>query len=239
MPLNSLLPVSASIFEVAPRIFFSTSLMWSERLPLLFMISPRYLYVVTSSRVSPFRFSLLFFLFLFLLLCILLLRIVCGTSVLHGWSCQAFLVVFPGHGGLGIHRPSIEESRYLSFHTFLGLVLSFLVPSISHLLTLHTLWLIGRLLVWCCLWYLFFLSGHSGSVFLLLGLSLVSWSSWGFSLLLWTPNLPYWIPATVLQILPLVANLWGCRWDKFVLFIFYFRLLFTLFVCFKCSCLRV
>ena len=41
--------------------------------------------------------------------------------------------------------------------------------------------------------------------------------------LLWTPNLPYRIPATVLQILPLVANLWGCRWDKFVcLFLFSF-----------------
>ena len=51
--------------------------------------------------------------------------------------------------------------------------------------------------------------------------------------MLWTPNLPYRIPATVLQILPLVANLWGCRWDKFVLFIFYFRLLFTLFVLFQ------
>ena len=51
--------------------------------------------------------------------------------------------------------------------------------------------------------------------------------------LLWTPNLHYRIPATVLQILPLVANLWGCRWDKFVLFIFHFRLLFTLFVLFQ------
>ena len=41
--------------------------------------------------------------------------------------------------------------------------------------------------------------------------------------MLWTPNLPYRIPATVLQILPLVANLWGCRWDKFVcLFLFSF-----------------
>ena len=40
--------------------------------------------------------------------------------------------------------------------------------------------------------------------------------------MLWTPNLPYRIPAAVLQILPLVANLWGCRWDKFVLFIFSF-----------------
>ena len=45
--------------------------------------------------------------------------------------------------------------------------------------------------------------------------------------LLWTPNLPYQIPAAVLQILPLVANLWGCRWDKFVC-------LFFIFVC----CLR-
>ena len=44
---------------------------------------------------------------------------------------------------------------------------------------------------------------------------------------LWTPNLPYRIPATVLQILPLVANLWGCRWDKFVC-------LFFIFVCCLC-----
>ena len=56
-----------------------------------------------------------FFLFLFLLLCILLLRIVCGTSVLHGWSCQAFLVVFPGHGGLGIHRPSMKKESIFKF----------------------------------------------------------------------------------------------------------------------------
>ena len=49
--------------------------------------------------------------------------------------------------------------------------------------------------------------------------------------MLWTPNLPYRFPAEVLQILSLVVNLWGCRWDKFVLFIFHFRLLFTLFVC--------
>ena len=56
--------------------------------------------------------------------------------------------------------------------------------------------------------------------------------------MLWTPNLPYRIPAAVLQILPLVANLWGCRWDKFVLFIFHFRLLLTLFVLFECLCLR-
>ena len=42
------------------------------------------------------------------------------------------------------------------------------------------------------------------------------------SLLLWTPKLTYRIPAAVLQILPLVANLWGCRWDKFILFIFLF-----------------
>ena len=41
------------------------------------------------------------------------------------------------------------------------------------------------------------------------------------SLVLWTPNLPYRIPATVLQILPLVVNLWGCLWDKFVLFILF------------------
>ena len=129
MPLNSLLPVSASIFKVAPRIFFSTSLMWSERCPLLFMISPRYLYVGTSSSTSSFSFKLLFYPFLFLLLYTLLLQTVSDISVLHGWLCLFFLVIFSGHGVLVIHRPSIGESLCLCFHSFLGLALSFLVLS--------------------------------------------------------------------------------------------------------------
>ena len=52
--LRSLFPVSASIVAVAPFIFFSISSKWSDRLPLLFMISPRYLCLGTSSRTSPF-----------------------------------------------------------------------------------------------------------------------------------------------------------------------------------------
>ena len=51
--------------------------------------------------------------------------------------------------------------------------------------------------------------------------------------MLWTPKLPYQIPDAVLQILPLVANLLGCRWDKFVLFIF----LFSFVVYVICFCL--
>ena len=67
MPLNSLFPVSARILEVAPRTFFSISFMWSVRLPLLLMVSPRYLYVFTSSSTSPFSFRLLFLPFPFLI----------------------------------------------------------------------------------------------------------------------------------------------------------------------------
>ena len=61
IPLNSVLPVSARIAAVAPLTFFSISVMWSERLPLLFMTSPRYLYVETSSSTSSFSFRALFF----------------------------------------------------------------------------------------------------------------------------------------------------------------------------------
>ena len=43
MPLNSLFPVSAIILDVAPLILLSTSLMWSDKLPLLLKVSPRYL----------------------------------------------------------------------------------------------------------------------------------------------------------------------------------------------------
>ena len=43
IPLNSSFPVSAIMLAVAPLTFFSVSAMWSPRLPLLFMISPRYL----------------------------------------------------------------------------------------------------------------------------------------------------------------------------------------------------
>ena len=35
--------------------------MWSVRLPLLFIVSPRYLHLGTSCNVSPFSFSVLFF----------------------------------------------------------------------------------------------------------------------------------------------------------------------------------
>ena len=61
IPLNSLFPVSATMVAVAPLTFFSSSVIWSARLPLLFIISPRYLYLGTSSSVSPFSFSALFF----------------------------------------------------------------------------------------------------------------------------------------------------------------------------------
>ena len=61
IPLNSLFPVSAIMVAVAPLTFFSSSVRWSDRLPLLFIISPRYLYLGTSSSVSPFSFSALFF----------------------------------------------------------------------------------------------------------------------------------------------------------------------------------
>ena len=149
MPFNSLLPASASIFEVATHIFFSTSLMRSERFSLLFMISPRYLYVSASSSTSTFSSNYSFLLFGFLLLYTLLLQTVCGIWVLHGWSCLAFLVVFPGHNVLGIHHPFIGESQCLCFYSFLGLVLSFWVLSIFHL-GLRTLWLIGHLLVLYC-----------------------------------------------------------------------------------------
>ena len=43
IPLYSALLVSARIVAVAPLTFFSISVMWPDRLPLLFMTSPRYL----------------------------------------------------------------------------------------------------------------------------------------------------------------------------------------------------
>ena len=61
IPLNSLFPVSAIMLAMAPFTFLSISLMWSARVPLLFMVSPRYLHVGTSSRVSPFSVRELFF----------------------------------------------------------------------------------------------------------------------------------------------------------------------------------
>ena len=61
IPLNSLFPVWASIVAVVPFIFFSISSKWSDRLPLLFMISPRYLYLGTSSSTSSFSVRALFF----------------------------------------------------------------------------------------------------------------------------------------------------------------------------------
>ena len=61
IPLNSLFPVSAITLSVAPLTFLSISAIWSVRLPLLFIISPRYLYVGTSSSVSPFSVSELVF----------------------------------------------------------------------------------------------------------------------------------------------------------------------------------
>ena len=61
IPLNSLLPVSEMILAVAPFIFLSISAIWSDRLPLLFSVSPRYLYAGTSSSSSPFSFRELFF----------------------------------------------------------------------------------------------------------------------------------------------------------------------------------
>ena len=59
IPLNSFLPVSEMILAVAPFIFLSISAIWSDRLPLLFRISPRYLYDGTSSS-SPFTYQLVF-----------------------------------------------------------------------------------------------------------------------------------------------------------------------------------
>ena len=61
IPLNSLFPVSAIILSVAPLTFLSISAIWTVKLPLLFIISPRYLYVGTSSSVSPFSVSELVF----------------------------------------------------------------------------------------------------------------------------------------------------------------------------------
>ena len=54
--LNSLLPVSEIILAVARFIFLFISAMWSDKLPLLFRISPRYLYAGTSSSSSQFSF---------------------------------------------------------------------------------------------------------------------------------------------------------------------------------------
>ena len=52
-PLNSFFPVSVSMRCVAAMTLPSVFLMWVVRSPLLFIISPRYLNVGTSSRVVP------------------------------------------------------------------------------------------------------------------------------------------------------------------------------------------
>ena len=59
IPLSSLFPVSVIMFCVAAWTFFSSSFICVDRFPLLFIISPRYLYASTSSNVCPFRVSLL------------------------------------------------------------------------------------------------------------------------------------------------------------------------------------
>ena len=59
-PLNSLSPVSDSILCMGAVILLSVSLMCSSRLPFELYILPRYLYLVTSSRVVLFRVILLF-----------------------------------------------------------------------------------------------------------------------------------------------------------------------------------
>ena len=60
IPLNSLSPVSDSILCMGAVILLSVSLRCSSRLPFELYILPRYLYLVTSSRVVLFRVILLF-----------------------------------------------------------------------------------------------------------------------------------------------------------------------------------
>ena len=60
IPLNSLSPVSDSIFCMAAVTLLSVSLRCSSRLPFELYILPRYLYLGTSSRVVLFRVILLF-----------------------------------------------------------------------------------------------------------------------------------------------------------------------------------
>ena len=63
--LSSLLPVSEIMLAVAPLIFLSISVLWSDKLPLLFNISPRYSYAGTTSSSSSFSFRELSFSFFY------------------------------------------------------------------------------------------------------------------------------------------------------------------------------
>ena len=60
-----------------------------------------------------------FFVSLSLPLCIWQRRIRYGICLRHGLLQRVFFVVFVGHGGLGIHRPSIAESPRCSSIVFL------------------------------------------------------------------------------------------------------------------------
>ena len=55
-----LFPASVMIRVVAPFTFLAPLAIWSDMLPLLFIVSPRYLYVRTPSSVSPLSFRALF-----------------------------------------------------------------------------------------------------------------------------------------------------------------------------------
>ena len=100
---------------VAPFIFLATSAIWSNRLPLLFIISPRYLCEGTSSNTSSLSFRVFFLPFPFLTT----LQIGYGICLRHGLLRRVFRVVFVGRGGSGIHHPSIAASLGCSSVVFL------------------------------------------------------------------------------------------------------------------------
>ena len=162
---------------VAPFIFLATSAIRSDRLPLLFIISPRYLYEGTGLLPVLLHWVLgyVFFLSLSLSLCIWQRQIGYGICLRHGLLRRVFPVVFVGRGGSGIHRPSITRNPRCSSVVFLLRGFFAGVLWLFRPWGLLTLLLIVLLLALCCPRCWFSLLVHSW---------FVSWQlGWGLSFL--------------------------------------------------------
>ena len=129
IPLNPVFPFSVGMVTAAPWTFFSISAMRSTRLPLLFIISPRHLYLGTS---FPFSFSVLYFPFPLLTTLYL---------AAQNWVWHVFI--------MWLVTSSISCSLFLPLSTRQTSCIHF---SWFHQLGLLILWLIAHFLVLCSLW---------------------------------------------------------------------------------------
>ena len=144
---------------VAPfMIFLATSAIWSDRLPLLFIISPRYLYEGTSSSTSPLSFRVLFLPFPFLTTLHLaapnwIWYLFATWFVTSSISCSFCRPWWIRHTSSPGHHPSIAASPGCSSVVFLFRGFFSGVLWLFHPWGLHTLLLIVLpLSVLCCPW---------------------------------------------------------------------------------------